>query len=463
MYLDFFGFDRKPFDITPDPEFIFLSPTHEKALGAINNAMQRRQGLTEIVGKVGVGKTIVLGSYLKGVKQQAIKTVVVSNPNITFSRLLESIYLTLDLEFPAADSQTPLIDLFLRMSMQKSRCNRNLVVVVDEAQDIPVQTLEQLCLLSDLDAPPDIRIQIVLVGQTELDQKLCAAGFTRSKAVRVEILPLTAAESSQYIRFRLSKVTNVGDSIFTKAALARIIKYSEGIPRKINIVCHNVLMAAFRHRVNPVSCSIVDGVIRDFDGKDISSSNRRVQVLTSAGQVLLAILLVLMPFRRATELHFKQFLPGPAASEKRTLPESDRSSDSYPPVEVGTPLPVMSNEDPAPAVILHVPDVKNDYEKALDQQENETKGVVDDQNEAPPLDRANAEVVPFDDTSFPQPEIPPESETTSSPDSSVHDQEKQSEPSSTVVTQEVPDQTAILEVIDEIIEKRSETIPHSGK
>ena len=349
MYQQFFDFTRKPFHITPDPECMFLSPSHKDALTAITCGVECRVGLIEIVGEVGLGKTTVLWTYLESIESEDLKPVVLFNPNIAFKKLLETIYRNLDWEFPADTELSAVIDHLHDLLLEEYKCNRNIVVIIDEAQHIPVETLKQLHLLSDLREGRDNLLQIVLVGQPELERKINGDGLRRlrqSIAVRVEILPLTATESSEYIQFRLSKVSTGNAPVFAEAAMTRIVEFCDGIPRVINSVCDNALTTAFKRNIKPVSHAIVEEVIGELQGKKESARRWRLPIATAAAVVLLAAC-VLLPFWRTIAAKFQGFRSGPVVYEDRLSPGPDKNASE---VKDGKPLPATSAADPAPSV-----------------------------------------------------------------------------------------------------------------
>jgi general secretion pathway protein A len=269
MYLDFYHFQKGPFHITPDPEFLFLSPSHKDALGTIIYGIEQRKGFVAIIGEVGLGKTTIIRSYLERVDPKQVKPIYIFNPQVSFAELLRTIYREFGLE-PHTEDLLELVNHLYEVLLAEHQAGRNIVLVIDEAQNMPVETLENLRMLSNLETPTDKLLQILLVGQPEFEQKLTLQTLRQLRqriAIRARILPLTPAESMAYIHHRLAKVALRRGPIFTAGALKRIVKQAKGVPRVINILCDNALISGFGYQQKPVTTRIVKEVIADFVAK----------------------------------------------------------------------------------------------------------------------------------------------------------------------------------------------------
>ena len=270
MYQDFYHLRKEPFHITPDPEFLFLSPSHKQALGSIVYGVKNRKGFVVITGEVGVGKTTILRSYLEGVAKEKTKVIYIFNSDVSFKNLLKTIYKELGLEARTGDAVEMLNDLY-EILMEEYRQGNTVLLIVDEAQNMPVETLENLRMLSNLETSKDKLLQIVLIGQYEFDEILNLYELRQLKqriVIRSTINPLNEGESMAYIRHRLAKAALNGSSVFTKGALKRIVKEAKGIPRSLNILCDNALITGFGYKMRPVNAKIVNEVIIDFNGKE---------------------------------------------------------------------------------------------------------------------------------------------------------------------------------------------------
>jgi general secretion pathway protein A len=288
MYLTFYNLTREPFDITPDPEFLFLSPSHKEALASIIYGIEQRKGFVEITGGVGLGKTTVLRSYLDGTDREKLKIVYVFNANVSFENLLKTIYQELDL---ATETDDPfmMVNKLHQIFIDEYRQGHNVILVVDEAQNMPVSTLENLRMLSNLETASDKLIQIVLVGQPELDEVLKSYQLRQLRqriAVRAVICPLTREESLSYLAHRLSKAGMTDTPVFTDRALQLIARHAQGVPRVMNILSDNALITGFGYQARPVTVRIVKEIIADLEGK------KRTPILTWCAVTGSALILI---------------------------------------------------------------------------------------------------------------------------------------------------------------------------
>lgn len=268
MYLQYYRLTKSPFHVTPDPEFLFLSETHKECLASIIYGVTERKGFVAITGEVGVGKTTVVRAFLEQVDREQIRPVYVFNPNLTFDELLRFLCRDLDLT-PETDETSELVNALHRHLIDLYSQNRNVVLVIDEAQNIPFATLENLRMLSNLETHKDKLIQIILVGQTEFEEMLNRPELRQLKqriAVFSRIVPLNEEESLAYIQHRLAKSGGARDRIFTRQALNRIIRQSRGIPRLINILCDNCLNKGFGYQKNRIGAGVVKEVVAEMKG-----------------------------------------------------------------------------------------------------------------------------------------------------------------------------------------------------
>ncbi len=287
MYKQYYRLKEEPFNITPDPAFFFLSPSHKEALAAILYGVEKRKGFLSITGEVGSGKTTVLRAYLDQIDTHKIKVVYLFNPNLSFKDLLETILRELGFHAPSSEP-FEMVNHLGHVLVEEFRQNRNIVLLIDEAQNIPMETLESLRMLSNLETASTKLIQIVLVGQPELEHLLNRHELRQLKqriAVRVGIRPLTRDESFQYIEHRLSKAALKKTEIFTPGALKQIVREAEGIPRILNILCDNCLISGYGYQEKPITGRIGREVIADF-------RSRRASLLSRWGYAAAALLIL---------------------------------------------------------------------------------------------------------------------------------------------------------------------------
>ena len=197
MYLRFYHLKKEPFNVTPDPEFLFLSPGNREALASIIYGVENRKGFVVITGEVGVGKTTILRSYLKKADKEHLKIVFLFNPNVSFKGLLKVIFSDLGLN-PGTDDVFEMVNRLHHLLIEEYRQSNNVVLIVDEVQNMPVETLENLRMLSNLETSTEKLIQIVLVGQPEFEQGSTKVNYGSSSSVSLfgsTIAPFTREES----------------------------------------------------------------------------------------------------------------------------------------------------------------------------------------------------------------------------------------------------------------------------
>ena len=240
MYLNYYNLKKEPFHITPDPEFLYLSPSHKEALGSIIYGIEQKKGFVVIIGAVGVGKTTILRSYLDTADKKHLKIIYIFNARLTFEELVKTIYQELGIDSKTDDIFDMVNNLYKILIDEYTKGN-SVVLVIDEAQNVPVDTLENLRMLSNLETPKDKLIQIVLVGQPEFEERLNMEKLKQLKqriAIRSTILPLTKPESLDYIEHRLLRAERTARLCLLRT-LEAICKKASGIPRTINILCDN--------------------------------------------------------------------------------------------------------------------------------------------------------------------------------------------------------------------------------
>jgi len=294
MYLNFYDLKKEPFHITPDPEFLYLSPSHKEALAAIIYGIEQKKGFVAIIGDVGVGKTTILRSYLDTTDRSRLRVIYVFNARLTFEGLLKTIYEELGLPVETNDTMGMVNNLY-RVLIEEYKQGNTMVLVIDEAQNMPVETLENLRMLSNLETSKDKLIQIVLVGQLEFEDELNLARLRQLKqrvAIRSTILPLTKTESLDYIKYRLQKAGSNHGSVFTNAALRKIVGEAKGIPRAINVLSDNTLITGFGYQQKPASVKVVREVIADFRGKKLRSIPRWWFAGVAAGIAIVASIFI---------------------------------------------------------------------------------------------------------------------------------------------------------------------------
>jgi len=268
LYADFYGFDAaEPFHVTPDASMLYLSKGHREAIGAVEYGLRGGKGFVVLVGEVGAGKTTILRHCLRSLDPGRNVVVYVLQPLLPPRQLLALIHAELS-ESGDADSRSldggELIRRIYRQLLSVHEAGKTAIVVIDEAQTVPVETLESLRLLSNLETDKRKFLQIVLVGQPELDDKLARHDLRQLNqriAVRARIPPLTRDESLDYIAHRLHATAKTVTAPFEPAALRYIVGRAGGNPRRLNIFCDNALINGMGHRAQQVTRRIAVGAI----------------------------------------------------------------------------------------------------------------------------------------------------------------------------------------------------------
>jgi general secretion pathway protein A len=305
MYLDYYGLEKEAFHISPDPEFLFLSPSHKEALAVILYGIEKRTGFMLITGGVGLGKTTILRSALERIDKEHIKVILLFNPIVSYENLVKTIYRELEIQLPASRDPFDIEEGLHLGLIEEYKNDRTVVLIIDEAQNLPSETLERLRMLSNLETDKEKLVQIILIGQEpELDNLLNGVQLRQIKqriAVRANIIPLTDKSSKEYIIHRLHRAGCGKEIPFTDGALRTIIKHSKGIPRTINIVCDNALITGYGYRKKRVTPKIVKEVIADLQGIPKKPFWRWLTIPVAA-LACLAALLAYFP-------HLRSYLP----------------------------------------------------------------------------------------------------------------------------------------------------------
>jgi general secretion pathway protein A len=321
MYLDFHRFREKPFNLTPDPRFLFLSKNHREAFAHLLYGIDHRAGFISLTGEVGSGKTTVLRALLSQLDADHYRTALIFNPRLSAPELLQNI--NREFGIPnTSDSSSPLeaLNLFL---LQQNAGGRTVVLVIDEVQNLEAPVLEQIRLISNLETDREKLIQIVLSGQPEFLQILERKEMRQLSqriTVRYHLQPMDFQDTVSYVRHRMIAAGGTGGDIFSRRALKRIYQYSRGLPRLINAACDRALLAGYTKDSTKISSRIAEIAIRDIKRNTASYAWKRHPVLLPALVVLAFFFAALYVYRHDLLDRFSAS-PRIEAKEKQTKEE----------------------------------------------------------------------------------------------------------------------------------------------
>ena len=268
MYENFFGFKEKPFKLVPNPDYLFLSKSHEEALAHLNYALSQGDGFVEITGEVGTGKTTLCRAFLENLDDSTIAAYIF-NPTLGPKQLIRTICDELAIQSKPENTKDLIDNLNNFLMRQKTQRNK-VILLIDEAQNLSKNVLEQLRLLSNLETNKEKLLQIILVGQPELGDILDSHELRQLGqriTLRYRLSPLTSRETADYIQYRINKASQKSGIKFDRPAFRRIYRYSRGIPRVINIACDRVLLTAFGLSKQKITGSIARDAIRELKSR----------------------------------------------------------------------------------------------------------------------------------------------------------------------------------------------------
>jgi general secretion pathway protein A len=271
MYKQFFGLRENPFNANPDPRYLFLNPQAREALEEMTYGIQARKGLIVLTGEVGTGKTTLINCLLESLRAQQTPTAFIFNSHLAINHLFELVLA--DFGVPSrAESKGNALMRLNQWLIERYRAGDTPVLIVDEAQGLPIDLLEEIRLLLNLENPHEKLLQIVLAGQPELEERLQQPDMRQFKqriTVRCKTAALTAEETRDYIGARLRIAGANGKPVFASQAVDAVHFYSRGIPRVVNLLCEHALINSFVEHVQPVPARIIEEVARDFCFDDI--------------------------------------------------------------------------------------------------------------------------------------------------------------------------------------------------
>ncbi|MCP4117111.1 MAG: AAA family ATPase [Desulfobacteraceae bacterium] len=330
MYNAFFGFREKPFKLVPNPEFLFLGKSHEEALAHLTYATTQGDGFVEITGEVGTGKTTLCRVFLESLGPN-VEVAFIFNTRIDALGLLRAINNELGID-ATAGTPTELIEHLNTFLVEKRAKGQSVILLIDEAQNLSVDTLEQLRMLSNLETTKNKLLQIILVGQPELGEILNSYAL-RQLGQRINLscrlLPMTRQETRDYMDHRIKVASRRAAALFTRSAQNAIYDYSGGIPRLVNIACDRALVAAYSLNRPRVTRSLAKLAI-----KELTTRGRRHTGVRPARRTLITALIMVLAIALIALFQFS-----PARVTPR-FPSLSPAGVAPPTVEAPLPFPV---------------------------------------------------------------------------------------------------------------------------
>src|ERR1051325_11465009 len=267
-YLQFYGLKEAPFNITPNPRFLYLSAKHREALNHLVYGIRDRKGFVQLTGEVGAGKTTLCRALLEQLPPEQYSTALILNPVLQGDEMMAAIATEFGLDVRGKD-RLQVLQILNHFLLEEMARQRDVVLIIDEAQNLSNETLEQVRMISNLETDDRKLSQIVLMGQPELRDRLNDHSLRQLRqriTIRYHLRPLRFAEVKDYVRHRLHVSGANGTPYFSMAALWRIFNYSKGIPRLVNAVCDKCLLAGFVHQREGINFGLAGRAVRELEG-----------------------------------------------------------------------------------------------------------------------------------------------------------------------------------------------------
>jgi general secretion pathway protein A len=278
VYTDFFGLAEKPFSLTPNPRYVFHSDRYRCALEHLLYGLQEKEGFLLLTGMVGTGKTTLCRDLLASLDPERYRTALLFNPFLGGRDMLQALLTELGCEYAANASQKELLDLLNRFLLDQLVAGFTCVAIFDEAQHLSAESLEQIRVLSNLETASEKLIQIVLVGQPELRERIqqpSLAQLDQRVSIRCTLSDLNEEEAERYIYHRLNVAGAQGKITLARPAVRRLHQESRGVPRVLNLMCDRALLAAYVARSMRIELRHVEQGVRALRGEDAGAAKRR--------------------------------------------------------------------------------------------------------------------------------------------------------------------------------------------
>ncbi len=267
MYESFYGLRERPFDLTPNPKYLYLTASHREALSMLQYGISGRRGLTLLIGEAGTGKTTLMRAAIEALAGRNVVCAYVNNPALTRQEFYELLRSRFGLRADPGGSKASFLMEVERLVLRRHEAGGVTALVIDEAQALPAPLLEEVRLLANIETETEKLLPVVLAGQPELAVRLDAPEFRQLRqrvALRCQLRPLTLQETAAYIAGRIRIAGGNSATIFTREAVQLIFERSGGIPRVISVICDNALVSGFALDARPVGSAVILDVCQDF-------------------------------------------------------------------------------------------------------------------------------------------------------------------------------------------------------
>ncbi len=267
MYKRFYGLQANPFNLNPDPRFLYESRWVEEALACLKYGIESRKGFVMLTGEVGTGKTTLLNKLLRFLRAKGLSTAYVFNPRLKVMEFLQ--YMMADFGLPTdSNGKAAYLQRLNQFLLERYSAGKTAVLIVDEAQNLSVDVLEEIRMLTNLETSTEKLLQIILCGQPELETKMKEPSLRQLRqriAIRAKTHALNQEETGKYIQVRLGIAGASGDPVFSQEAVDAIFEFSRGIPRVINLLCEHALITGFADQLRPIPARVLRQVAKEFE------------------------------------------------------------------------------------------------------------------------------------------------------------------------------------------------------
>jgi general secretion pathway protein A len=324
MYKNFFGLKESPFNVNPDPRFLFLTQHIQEAMACLTYGIQTRKGFILLTGEVGTGKTTLLNKLLSWLHEERVATAFIFNPRLSVSQFFD--FMMTDFGIPCdTRAKSQMLIKLNQWLLERYQAGERAVLIVDEAQNLSAEMLEEIRLLTNLETSTEKLLQIVLSGQPELQQKLAQPDLRQLRqriTLRAQTRPLTLEETRGYVSERLRTAGGNAAEIFTTEAMDALHRHSCGIPRVTNQLGEHALISAFVDQRKPITADTVDAVAQETDFCEPAPAARPMPVVPVKGSNEELVGILLQALQVLTERNNRSEMPS-GQPESRLKPQVD--------------------------------------------------------------------------------------------------------------------------------------------